>query len=227
MAVVPEGATAESRLDHQLNLFRRGAPPGSVQDIHRRVAAQNLTEQFGGRCSPRYVSVRQASSCAADAKRPFCLEPGTSKLHLDKRSCRCRFRVEDVPVARPHKQVRWSRVQVPRFAARGGTMSCRNASGACEIIWTRRRQHQRQSDFIELRSRLSLSTLALHHHLAEKGLRLTKVIRQLHHITCFSRPPAKLNAVAQAKMSITHIKRTSRSEHNREGRVKMKDWRAT
>ena len=105
MAVVPEGATAESRLDHQLNLFRRGAPPGSVQDIHRRVAAQNLTEQFGGRCSPRYVSVRQASSCAADAKRPFCLEPGTSKLHLDKSSCRCRFRVEDLPVARPHKQV--------------------------------------------------------------------------------------------------------------------------
>ncbi|CAE7626417.1 TTLL3A [Symbiodinium sp. CCMP2456] len=36
MALAPEGAAAEGRLDHQLNLFRRGAPPGSVQDIHRK-----------------------------------------------------------------------------------------------------------------------------------------------------------------------------------------------
>eukprot|EP00439_Symbiodinium_sp_Y106_P032876 s5160_g3.t3 len=36
MAVVPEGAAADSRLDHQLDLLRRGAPPGSVQDVHRK-----------------------------------------------------------------------------------------------------------------------------------------------------------------------------------------------
>ena len=106
MAVVPEGAAADSRLDHQLDLLRRGAPPGSVQDVHRRFAGQNTMEQFVGRRTAKYVSVRQASSSAADAKRPFCLEPGASKLHLDKRSRRCRFRVEDVQVARRHKKIK-------------------------------------------------------------------------------------------------------------------------
>ena len=46
MAVVPEGAAADSRLDHQLDLLRRGAPPGSVQDVHRRFAGQNTMEQL-------------------------------------------------------------------------------------------------------------------------------------------------------------------------------------
>ncbi|CAE7607002.1 TTLL3A [Symbiodinium necroappetens] len=71
MAVVPEGATAESRLDHQLNLFRRGAPPGSVQDIHRKhlLALQMRRDTSVWSLVPRsYILTRDPADAASEWK---------------------------------------------------------------------------------------------------------------------------------------------------------------